>query len=322
MRTAWSIITRYIPRYYWVLLFAVFTVLCWFFINYNKSTRLTDIFDFTLVDIPAGTFVMGSSIEEELEHRYSEPQHLVHISYPFKIGKCEVTQGQWYRVMRTTVSDKRDEQQRLVTNPNSNIIERLRILAGAIIFEPKKVLERGLWNLAKWIIGRYEVNPWPIRGEGDNYPMFYVNYYEANEFCAKLTKLAHANGRLPQGHEYRLPTEEEWEYACRAGSTTRFANGNDDSNLNEMGWYSDNSDWTTHPVGMKHPNGWGLYDMHGNVEEWCKSKNDCIIRGGTWISISSGCTSSYGEYRHPKTRSHTIGFRVVLGPSNLKAQSE
>lgn len=91
----------------------------------------------------------------------------------------------------------------------------------------------------------------------DHQPMFNVNMYDCLSFCKKLNSFRN-------GHSFRLPTEAEWEYACRAGTEGPFA-----GNLDEMGWFCDNSNGSTHIVGQKMPNKWGLYDMHGNLAEWC-----------------------------------------------------
>jgi formylglycine-generating enzyme required for sulfatase activity len=136
------------------------------------------------------------------------------------------------------------------------------------------------------------------------------------------------------GKTYRLPTEAEWEYACRAGTTTRFYFGDDASQLGDYAWYSANSQNTTHPVGQKkQPNAWGLYDMIGNVWEWCeddwhdnyigaprdgsawiKNGNDnrSLLRGGSWGDYPNGCRSAIRDtFIRRDYRSLNYGFRVV-----------
>ncbi|MDA7878546.1 formylglycine-generating enzyme family protein, partial [bacterium] len=132
------------------------------------------------------------------------------------------------------------------------------------------------------------------------------------------------------GNVYRLPTEAEWEYACRAGTTTMYSFGDDESELKQYGWFFDNPDSKTHPVGSKQPNAWGLYDMHGNVEEWCQDRcgdyprgsvtdpsggtsgSVRMIRGGSWCRTAKGCRSAKRYGSRPSARYYGSGFRVVL----------
>jgi hypothetical protein len=138
----------------------------------------------------------------------------------------------------------------------------------------------------------------------------------------------------PTGYVYRLPTEAEWEYACRAGTTTRFSFGDDPgySQLGNYVWYDANSGKQTHPVGQKQPNPRGLYDMHGNVWEWCldwtgaypggsvtdpigaNSGSDRVVRGGCWSVVGRGCRSARRISDTPGIRFSGLGFRAVLAP--------
>jgi formylglycine-generating enzyme required for sulfatase activity len=168
----------------------------------------------------------------------------------------------------------------------------------------------------------------PSSFKGDDLPVESVSWDDAVEYCEALTKLEQSANRLPQGYVYRLPTEAEWEYACRAGTTGPYA-----GNLDEMGWRRLNSGSKTQPVGGKKPNAWGLYDMHGNVWEWCRdwygdypsgsvtdppqgasSGSDRVFRGGSWFGTDSFCRSAYRNWFGPTCRSNALGFRVVLAP--------
>jgi len=166
-------------------------------------------------------------------------------------------------------------------------------------------------------------------------PVEKVRYRDALEFCERLTRQHIAEGRLPEEHAYRLPTEAEWEYACRAGTDTRYSHGDDlrGYELGAYAWFNANSDSSTQPVGTRQPNPWGLHDLHGNVLEWCLDGaasrlpggdlEDPIVptdgllriaRGGSWLYGVKACRSanrdSYGE----STRSSDLGFRIVLAP--------
>jgi formylglycine-generating enzyme required for sulfatase activity len=161
-------------------------------------------------------------------------------------------------------------------------------------------------------------------GVGDDHPMYFVSWEEAVDFCKRLSQKT--------GRAARLPAEAEWEYACRAGSKTRFSFGDDTEyeQLTEYVWYENNSDSKTHPVGRKKPNGWGLYDMHGNVWQWCSdwagsygkeaqtdptgpaSGSDRVLRGGSWNNNAHHCRSAIRQGRSPDYRIHFLGFRVVV----------
>jgi len=238
---------------------------------------------------PAGRFRMGSSPDEP-ERRPGETQVEVTISRGFWIGKYEVTQGQWRRVV------------------------------GAF---PGRL----------------------TAGEGDDFPVYAVNFAEAEEFCRKLTETAQAAGELPKEWEFRLPTEAQWEYACRAGTTTATSFGDKLSSKQANfqrkpynGAEEGPSLKRTARVGSYPANPWGLHDMHGNVFEWCRdwyhlklpggadpdlywAKNSAtksehggvsrVRRGGCWADEGWPCRSAFRLRFEPERRHDHIGFRVV-----------
>lgn len=195
-----------------------------------------------------------------------------------------------------------------------------------------------------FFMGRHEVtqgeylsvigsNPSSFTGD-PNRPVERVTWYDATNYCAKLTARELEAGKLPAGWAYSLPTEAEWEYACRAGSTNDFSYGNDPgyTQLANYAWHNVNSGSTTHSVRGKLPNAWGLYDMYGNVVEWCldwwgpyptgsvanprgpASGSYRVIRGGSWIHGAGSCTSAHRGNRPPSDRYNYCGCRVVLAP--------
>jgi DNA polymerase len=173
----------------------------------------------------------------------------------------------------------------------------------------------------------------PSRFKSASKPVEQVSWLDAIEFCRKLSALTEEKAA---GREYRLPTEAEWEYACRAGSTTKFSFGDDESQLGKHAWFEKNSGEQTHPVGEKRPNAWGLYDMHGNVWEWCadwyggypeeavvdpigaSDGPHRVIRGGSWCTSSTESAGRDGLY--PSGRDD-VGFRVALSFPEVSRQA-
>jgi formylglycine-generating enzyme required for sulfatase activity len=163
-------------------------------------------------------------------------------------------------------------------------------------------------------------------------PVETVSWFDATNYCARLTQQERGAGRIGTNSVYRLPTEAEWEYACRGWTSTRFSYGDDPgyTNLTNYAWYFDNSTNMTHPVGQKLPNPWGLYDMHGNVWEWCQDWDGLypggialdpqgpatgshrVVRGGGWNGGAGGCRSA--SRRDPGDGYDQNGLRVVLAP--------
>lgn len=208
------------------------------------------------------------------------------------------------------------------------------------------VLTRGFW------IGKYEVTQgewaqlktpllWKGRQgvkEGDDFPATYLSWENAMAFCRKLTRQERAAGRLPTGWHYTLPTEAQWEYACRAGTTTRFSFGDDVVRLEDYAWFRELvaglNERYAHAVGEKKPNPWGIHDMYGNVNEWCRDAwqkklsggtDPCVrpgddqrvFRGGWYNCPSVMCRSAYRDCERARDRMRfmgELGFRVVLCP--------
>jgi len=224
--------------------------------------------EMTFMWIEPGTFQMGSPPPEEGRDSEEGPQHTVTIRQGFYLGKYEITQAQWTRVM-----------------------------------------------------GRN-----PSKYRGTNRPVEQISWEDAQAFIHKLNQAAGAA-------VYRLPTEAEWEYACRAGTTTRWSLGDDESPLGEYAWYEgNNSPHGTKEIGRKKPNLWGLYDMHGNVWEWCQDRkgsypsgsqidpmgsttgSNRIIRGGGFFSPARNARSAARGDSSPDYRSGAMGARLLRTP--------
>ena len=204
-------------------------------------------------------------------------------------------------------------------------------------------LTKDYW-LCKYVVtqGQWQAvmnnNPSAFKG-GGNYPVENVSWEDARNFCEKLNGL-YAD-KLPQGYRFELPTEAQWEYACRAGTTTAFNNGKDLTwlqtyitgapPLKEVAWFDNNNNDSTHEVGKKQPNAWGLFDMHGNVREWCRdwygsyngdatdptgpSSGSCrVFRGGSWDCDARFCRSASRNCNGPGDRYYFLGFRLALVP--------
>lgn len=170
----------------------------------------------------------------------------------------------------------------------------------------------------------------PSKWKDDNHPIETVTWEEAVAFCVALSSLP---AERAAGRAYRLPTEAEWEYACRAGTSTVYSFGDDPALLGDYAWFGENSFSQTQPVGLKLPNPWGLHDMHGNVREWCsdwrgdfsdvaatdprgpKKGATRVLRGGCWDSLARECRSSVRSWFPPSDRYDRYGFRLALSPT-------
>ena len=272
-------------------------------LNFGRTKYITlDLGDgvtMELVNIPSGTFMMGSPETEQDRWPEEGPQHQVTITQPFYMGTYEVTIGQYLAYLNAggdpSGVDFADGDCPVEAYGDSY---RMKTSSGAF------------WgNL--------------------NQPMVEVSWSGARSFSQWLADRT--------GRAVTLPTEAQWEYACRAGSTTRFYYGDDAdySLLGKYAWYVGNSASQTHPVGQKTPNAWGLYDMHGNVWEWCKdwygsyasanvvdphgpaSGSYRVIRGGGWVNVARDCRSAKRGWNGPENTYDRFGFRVVVAPRGL-----
>ena len=220
---------------------------------------------FEMLPIPGGSFTMGSP-ESEPGHGSDEgPQHQVTIR-PFWMQKIEVTWDE-YDLFAFSQDLKKDRQMKTPDNKTT---------ADAITYPTPPYADESFGY-----------------GKGRQ-PAISMTHHAAMEYCRWLS--------AKTGKTYRLPTEAEWEYACRAGSTTAYSFGDNPKSLSEYGWYTDNSDSAPHVGGKKRPNAWGLYDMHGNVAEWCLDEYSSNI----YLTFKSGAPAIGAvllptERRYPRT---------------------
>jgi len=250
-----------------------------------------------MVMLPEGVFEMGSTQSEE-----EQPVHEVRIERAFYIGAYEVTVEQFRRFTQETGYET----------------------------EAKKSGTAYVWKQGNWMDiegnwGDTQGASWrfPGREPSDEEPASCITWHDAKAYC--------------EWANVRLPTEAEWEYACRAGTKTAFCFGNDDGKLDEYAWYSENSGMRAHPVGMKLENAWGIYDIYGNLWEWCEDVvhlcyEGAPVDGSAWLDGGDseqrvlrgiGCMStpmyrewtlgsSFRRWQHARSRRDEIGFRVVL----------
>ncbi|MCC5842599.1 MAG: SUMF1/EgtB/PvdO family nonheme iron enzyme [Opitutales bacterium] len=225
----------------------------------------------------------------------------------------------WIRPGEFTMSSPNNESGRF---DNEGPQTRVRLTKG--FWLGKYPVTQGQWQA---LMGN---NPSHFKNSGLNAPVESVSWNDVMEFARKLTEQERRAGRLPEGYVYTLPSEAQWEYAARAGTTTRFYTGNSDSDLDRAGWFSGNAGGSTKPVGQKVPNAWGLYDMHGNVWEWTRtwfgnypggsfvdyegpnSGSNRVLRGGSWNRNAQYCRSASRGSLTPTFPHLHLGFRLAL----------
>ncbi|MDR1385283.1 MAG: formylglycine-generating enzyme family protein [Planctomycetaceae bacterium] len=266
----------------------------------EKLTTQTTADGIILRLIPSGKFYMGSHDSDEFMRNNEHPQHRIQVTKPLFVGIYPVTQEHFSSLLGFNPSTSTDVQ---------------------------------------------------------NCPVDSVTWYSAIEFCNKLSEkegfspyyslnatkrrasqaIEEAGVNILGGNGFRLPTEAEWEYACRAGSITPWCFGDLVLDVTHYAWYYDNAQLETHIVGEKKPNAWGLYDMHGNVMEWCydwynefyyqqEQREDDptgpmdgvarVLRGGAWQFGAEATRSAYRNSANPNSTSNVIGFRVIRDAEN------
>ncbi len=279
--------------------------------------RMTNRLGMALRLIPAGEFKMGTE-DASLFGEFAaceQPQHIVRLTRPFWMSECEVTVGQFRRFVAATGYRTEAEQ-------SGQGVNGLDLLTGEVAQRPDRI-----WSS-------------PGFSQSDQHPVVGVSRNDAQEFCVWLSQL--------EERTYRLPTEAEWEYACRAGAKTAFASGEvfepRMGNVGDLALRAvftsatDTANWSdqfpfTAPVGTFQPNRFGLFDMHGNVGEWCHDWFDAeyyaassetdpqgpeaathwrVVRGGSWYNSPVHCRSAGRHDGLPTAPSTTNGFRVVL----------
>lgn len=281
-----------------------------YMVPYTEKIPGTDV-TFEMIPIPGGEFVMGSPASEADRADDEGPQVRVRVE-PFWMAKYEVGWGEYKSFM--AMYDAFKKLQRL----NSN---RKDVASDPAAQEALKIVEQHAWHgdiEKEWNVDAVTA-PTPLydssftygtAGDKPNFPAVTITPFSAKQYTKWLSGVTSS--------DYRLPTEAEWEYAARAGTTTAYSFGDDPSQLDDYAWFEDNSDYQAQPVGSKKPNPWGLYDMHGNVGEWTldqytpeaysalgKETIDAkdafvppskvyprVIRGGSWFETAPAARSA------------------------------
>lgn len=283
-----------------------------FMVPYTETIPGTNV-TFEMIPIPSGEFLLGSPDGESSRNEDEGPQLKVRVA-PYWIGKHEVTWGEYRAYMQ--MYDVFKKLQRLAATP-ANDANRTNAK------DDWKLIDDHNWqgDLEKeWGVDAV-TTPTPLydasftygSGEEPNQPAVTMTQFAARQYTKWLSGIT--------GRDFRLPSETEWEYAARAGTTTAYSFGDDPEKLGDFAWFDANGDYQTHPVGTKKPNPWGLHDVHGNVAEWTVDEYDAdtyadlakeneeavtsadairwptklfprVIRGGSWLDLPEACRTA------------------------------
>jgi len=256
-----------------------------FMVAYTRTIPGTKV-KYSLQPIPGGSFTLGSPVGET-DRKADEGPQIEAIVEPFWMGRTEVTWAEYKQFMQLCTAFEKFDDLGIRQLNETNQVDA--VTAPSKLYEPSFTFESG---------------------EDPNQPAVSMSQYAAKQYCKWLSLLT--------GEFYRLPTEAEWEYACRAGSASAYSFGTDADGLDEYGWYLDTTDWCTAKVATRKPNAWGLYDMHGNVWEWTHDQYEAdhyqkfagkpsqtsqlvnwptklfprVLRGGSWDSDPADCRAA------------------------------
>jgi sulfatase modifying factor 1 len=288
-----------------------------YMVPYTETIPGTKV-TFEMIPIPAGELLLGSPAGETGRNQDEGPQVKVQVA-PYWIGKHEVTWGEYRAYME--MYDVFKKLQRLASTP-ANDPNRTNS-KDAAAKDDWKLVDDHNWQgdlEQEWGVDAV-TTPTPLydasftygSGEEPNQPAVTMTQFAARQYTKWLSGVT--------GRDFRLPSEAEWEYAARAGTTTAYSFGDDPEKLGDFAWFDANGDYQTHPVGSKKPNPWGLYDVHGNVAEWTVDEYDAgtfselakenqeavasadairwptklfprVIRGGSWLDLPEACRSA------------------------------
>jgi formylglycine-generating enzyme required for sulfatase activity len=255
--------------------------------NEDYEEEIPD-YNIEMVQIPGGTFQMGSNDGEDDE----KPIHSVTVN-DFYIGKYEVTNAEFAAFLNVKGNQEEGGTTWLEIESSNCLIEKSN-------------------------------GDFKARTRYENHPVIYVSWYGAKAYCRWLSETIQQN--------YRLPTEAEWEYAAKGGNKSNGYKYSGSDNVDEVAWYRGNSNPKIHSIGAKKANELGIYDMSGNVLEWCNdwydtdyhnsssnnpeevsNGNSRVLRGGSWYHLSNNCRVVSRDYSNPYIRLDDFGFRVVRG---------
>ena len=298
-----------------------------YMVPYTETIPGTNV-TFEMIPIPGGEFLLGSPADEAARNQDEGPQVKVRVP-PYWIGKHEVTWNEYRAYMQ--MYDVFKKLQRLAATPADDINRSNANRSNANRTNANRTNAKDDWKLVddhnwqgdlekEWGVDAV-TTPTPLydasftygSGEEPNQPAVTMTQFAARQYTKWLSGIT--------GRDFRLPSEAEWEYAARAGTTTAYSFGDDPKKLGDFAWFDANGDYQTHPVGTKKPNPWGLYDVHGNVAEWTVDEYDAdayaalakenqeavssadairwptklfprMIRGGSWLDLPEACRTA------------------------------